>query len=122
MREFELSPPKFGFIVATRAALALGAGLLLSSRIPDSRRRAIGGALVAFGVAMTIPALMTLLRSRSRPLRTFSEADPSRSLSRTADPSPRRFARSGRRATLGMTASADPSPRRFARSGRRATL
>jgi hypothetical protein len=62
MRRLDLNLPTFGFIVATRAALGLGIGLLLSSRIPESRRRTTGLALVAIGVATTIPALIAALR------------------------------------------------------------
>jgi hypothetical protein len=65
MRDLTLSPPVFGFVVATRAALAFGAGLLLASRIPESRRRAIGMTLVAIGAATTIPAAMSVIGSRS---------------------------------------------------------
>jgi hypothetical protein len=66
MKEIVLSPPAFGFIVGTRIALAVGVGLLASQRLPDARRRAIGAALVAFGALTTIPAVMTLARSRRR--------------------------------------------------------
>ena len=62
MRELHLTPPWFGFIVATRAALAFGA----ADRIPKARRRTIGLALVAIGAATTVPAAMTVLGSRSR--------------------------------------------------------
>jgi hypothetical protein len=65
MKDIVLSTPKFGFIVATRAALALGAGLLLSSRLDSDKRRNIGRTLVAVGVLSTIPALMLIRRSRS---------------------------------------------------------
>jgi hypothetical protein len=66
-----LTPPLLGFIVGTRAALAFGLGLLLSERIPESRRRAVGLTLVAIGAATTIPAAMTVLGRRipSRPSR-----------------------------------------------------
>jgi hypothetical protein len=60
MKRLSLQLPAFGFIVATRAAFAFGAGLLLSSRIPEKRRRAIGLSLVALGVATTIPAVVTV--------------------------------------------------------------
>jgi hypothetical protein len=66
MDEIVLSTPKFGFIVATRAALALGAGLLLSSRLGSAKRRAAGRALVAVGAVSTIPALMLIRRSLAR--------------------------------------------------------
>jgi hypothetical protein len=48
--------PQFAFIVATRAALGVGAGLLLSERIPPRRRRSVGMALVAAGIVTTLPA------------------------------------------------------------------
>jgi hypothetical protein len=57
MRTLTLRLPEFGFVVATRAALGFGAGLLLSGKIPEARRRAIGATLVAIGAAATIPAL-----------------------------------------------------------------
>lgn len=60
MKTLELRLPVFGAIVATRAALGFGAGLLLSSRMPERRRRALGLALVGLGVATTIPAVRTI--------------------------------------------------------------
>jgi len=65
VKDIMLKTPEFGFIVATRAALALGAGLLLSSRLNSGKRRALGSALVAVGALSTIPALMLVRRSRS---------------------------------------------------------
>jgi len=64
MREIVLSPPKFGFIVATRAALALGIGLLVSRRLNTTKRRNIGTSLVAAGALATIPAVMFIRRGR----------------------------------------------------------
>ena len=64
MSDIVLSTPKLGFIVATRAALALGAGLLLSSRLGYGKRRVVGGTLVAVGALSTIPALMLIRRGR----------------------------------------------------------
>jgi hypothetical protein len=58
--------PVFGFIVATRAALGFGAGLLLSGKIPAARRRKIGMALVALGAATTIPAIKEIRRNLTR--------------------------------------------------------
>ncbi|HEY7059328.1 MAG TPA: hypothetical protein VH458_22495 [Vicinamibacterales bacterium] len=66
MKTFELTPPLFGFVVSTRAALGFGAGLLLASRIPQERRRKLGMALVAVGAATTIPAAWSVLRSRKQ--------------------------------------------------------
>ena len=39
MKQVVLTIPTFAFIVATRAALGVGIGLLVSSRMPQSRRR-----------------------------------------------------------------------------------
>jgi hypothetical protein len=60
MRTLELRLPVFGSIVATRAALGFGAGLLLSDKMSAQKRRTIGLALVAIGVATTIPAVRTV--------------------------------------------------------------
>jgi hypothetical protein len=68
MENLKLNRPQFGFIVATRAALAFGVGLLVADRIPKERRRAIGAALVSLGAATTIPALMLVFGNRTRAL------------------------------------------------------
>lgn len=62
MKKIALNAPTLGFVVATRAALAFGIGLLVSERIPESRRRTIGRALVAFGALSTIPAALAVVR------------------------------------------------------------
>ncbi|HTI42556.1 MAG TPA: hypothetical protein VL693_12085 [Vicinamibacterales bacterium] len=62
MKKVILSRPMFGFVVATRAALGAGIGLLLSTRVPESRRRALGLTLVSIGAATTIPAVMAIFR------------------------------------------------------------
>ena len=62
MKKVTLQLPAFGFIVATRAALGFGAGLLLSGKIPQHRRRAIGLTLVAIGVATTVPAIRSIVQ------------------------------------------------------------
>jgi hypothetical protein len=59
-----LRPSQFGFLVATRAALAFGVGLLVANRIPEARRRAIALTLIGIGAATTIPAVRTLRGSR----------------------------------------------------------
>jgi hypothetical protein len=64
MTELLLSPPVFGFVVVTRAALAFGLGLLMADRIPESRRRAIALTLIGIGAATTIPAVKSVLGSR----------------------------------------------------------
>jgi len=62
---FNLKPRTFGFLVGTRAALAFGLGLLVASRIAESRRRRLGLALVGLGAATTIPAVRMLRKSRT---------------------------------------------------------
>ena len=60
MKELKFRPPMFGFIVATRAAMGFGIGLLVAQRIPEHRRKAIGRALVAMGAVTTIPTIKTV--------------------------------------------------------------
>ena len=64
MKRLDLSFPEFGFIVATRAALGAGIGLLLSQRLPRRRRKAVGAALVAVGALTTIPAAFAIRGAR----------------------------------------------------------
>lgn len=66
MRDIVLSPPKLGFIVVTRAALALGIGLLVSRKLDNRRRRNVGRGLVAAGALSTIPAALFLRRPHRR--------------------------------------------------------
>jgi hypothetical protein len=65
MKNVLLSPPMLGFVVATRAMLAFGAGLLLSKRIPEARRRPIALALIGIGAATTIPAARLVFGHRA---------------------------------------------------------
>jgi hypothetical protein len=62
--KFSLSPPLFGFIVATRAALGIGVGLLLADRLSRKQRRTLAMSLIGIGAATTIPAIRGLLASR----------------------------------------------------------
>lgn len=50
-------------IVATRAALGVGVGLLLADKLGD-KRRPIAAALIAIGAVTTVPAVAALLRAR----------------------------------------------------------
>jgi hypothetical protein len=72
MKTLLLSPPVFGFVVATRVALAFGIGLLVSERIPRARRRQIGLTLVAIGAATTIPAAMLLFGGKPNSTRQLA--------------------------------------------------
>jgi hypothetical protein len=56
-------PLLFG-IVATRAALGVGIGLLLADRLKD-KRRTIGAVLVTIGALTTVPAAMAVMRARN---------------------------------------------------------
>lgn len=56
----------FGFILATRAALAAGVGLLIAGKFSPERRRAVGTTLVAIGVATTVPAGLFIRRGIRR--------------------------------------------------------
>ncbi len=62
MKRLDLSLPQFGFIVATRAALGAGIGLLVAEKLRSRNRHRLGAALLAFGVLTTIPAAFLLLR------------------------------------------------------------
>ena len=64
MKRLDLSFPEFGFIVATRAALGAGVGLLLAPRLGRKRQRAVGATLVAIGALTTIPAAFALRAAR----------------------------------------------------------
>ena len=63
MKKIELSMPEFLFVILTRAALGVGAGLLASGRVSRRRRPKIGAALLTFGVLTTIPAVFLVRRS-----------------------------------------------------------
>jgi len=65
MRNLVISPPLLGFVVATRAALAFGLGLLAAGRMSESRRRRIALTLIAIGAATTIPAARSVLGRRN---------------------------------------------------------
>jgi hypothetical protein len=65
MRKLVLTVPELAFIAATRGALGFGAGLLLSEKFSDTRRRKIGLSLLAFGIATTIPAARKLFGGRT---------------------------------------------------------
>jgi len=77
MRTITLPLPVFGFVVATRAALAAGLGLLLADKLSAERRRTVGLTLVALGAVTTVPAARWVSRSFRglRPM-THVESDP----------------------------------------------
>jgi hypothetical protein len=70
MKTLVLNLPTFGFVVATRAMLGVGIGLLLSERLSAEQRRAVAFTLIGVGVVTTVPALLAVLggRETARPM------------------------------------------------------
>ena len=64
MKEVALKLPTFAFIVATRAMIGAGLGLLLSTKFSDEQRRALGVTLLSIGAAATIPAIAAIIHGR----------------------------------------------------------
>ena len=64
MKRLDLSVPQFAFVVATRAALGAGVGLLLAGRLRRHLRRRLGSALVTIGVLTTIPIGLSVFGRR----------------------------------------------------------
>ena len=60
MKRVDLSLPEFGFVVATRAAIGAGIGLLLTGRLCRRSRQRLGVALLAVGALTTIPAALLI--------------------------------------------------------------
>src|SRR5215831_17070662 len=61
MKQHEVTVPQIGLIAGTRAMLGAGIALLLSEKLSDEQRRAIGWTLVAVGALTTIPLVLQLL-------------------------------------------------------------
>jgi EamA domain-containing membrane protein RarD len=61
MKKHEVTIPLIGLVAGTRAMLGAGIALLLSERLTDEQRRAIGWTLVAVGALTTIPLVVQLL-------------------------------------------------------------
>jgi hypothetical protein len=57
-----LNVPTFGFMVATRAMIGAGIGMLVGARLPANRRRAVALALIAVGAVSTVPGLRAIFR------------------------------------------------------------
>jgi len=60
MRTLELTPPKLIFMIGTRAALGVGVGLLLSTKLSEGIRKRVGLGLALVGAVTTIPAALML--------------------------------------------------------------
>ena len=55
MKETRLTLPELALIAGTRAAAGAGLGLLLSNRLSEGQRRAIGWTLFLVGALSTVP-------------------------------------------------------------------
>ncbi len=73
MKRLVIDLPVMMAIVATRAALAFGVGLLVANKLSDRRRRRIALTLVGIGAATTIPAAMFAIRAVRRSDREASD-------------------------------------------------
>jgi len=60
----EVALPIIGLIAGTRALLGAGIGLLVAEKLDRSRRLTVGRALLAIGIATTIPLVATVVRGR----------------------------------------------------------
>jgi hypothetical protein len=65
-KRVDLALPEFAFVVATRAALGAGIGLLASARLRERSRKRLGASLLAVGVLTTLPALYFLFGHEGR--------------------------------------------------------
>ena len=59
-RKKKVTTRQLAAIAGTRALLGIGAGLLLSPKLQNRKRRWVGLALLSAGVASTIPIARTL--------------------------------------------------------------
>lgn len=64
MKKTKLTLPELGLIAGTRAMLGAGAGLLLSDKLSEDRRKSIGWTLLIVGAASTIPLAAAVLCKR----------------------------------------------------------
>jgi EamA domain-containing membrane protein RarD len=60
MKKHEVTIHQIGLVAGTRAMLGAGIALLLSEKLTDEQRRAIGWTLVAVGALTTIPLVVQL--------------------------------------------------------------
>jgi len=58
--------PELAFIAGTRGMLGAGIGLLLSGKMSESQRRAVGWTLLTVGAVTTIPAAMAIFGTGRR--------------------------------------------------------
>ena len=61
LRERKVTLPELALIAGTRVALGAGIGLLLTDKLNDEQRRAVGWSLLLFGAITTIPLAVEVL-------------------------------------------------------------
>ena len=61
MKETHLTIPEVGLIAGSRVALGVGIGLLVSEKLNETQRRAVGFTLLAIGVISTVPLMAQVL-------------------------------------------------------------
>ena len=61
MKERRLTLPEIGLIGGTRAALGAGIALLLSDKLNDDQRKAVGWTLFLVGAISTLPLAINVL-------------------------------------------------------------
>ena len=74
MKELKLKLSEIGLIAGTRGMLGAGIGLLLSGKLNEDKRRAVGWTLVGVGVVTTVPLVMNLFGQRKRLPKWFPRA------------------------------------------------
>ncbi|HEX3896626.1 MAG TPA: hypothetical protein VHW73_10485 [Rudaea sp.] len=62
----EISLPDLGLVAMTRGMLGIGIGLLAANKL-NGARKPVGLALVAVGLATTVPLLLDVLASMEQP-------------------------------------------------------
>jgi len=71
MKTYSLTLPLIGLISGTRALAGCGLALVLSDRINEKQRHAVGWALLGVGLLTTIPLVAMVVSNSSR---DFSQA------------------------------------------------
>ena len=61
----DVSVSEIAFIAGTRAAIGVGAGLLLANKLSTKRRKAVGIPLLLLGILSTIPIAMDLFNKKN---------------------------------------------------------
>ena len=73
MRETRITIPELVLVAGTRAILGAGLGLLLSDRLSNETRKAVGWSLFTVGALSTIPLAIDIFGGRSSESPPWSE-------------------------------------------------